>query len=142
VDFGNPKINFKALVSTDTKSVRFGLDTNANYRVENVAPYFMAGDKTAMGNVLPWTHGYRLGQHTITVTAYSATGAQGTASTPPTTFNVNIIGGAVSGDAVTGFSLINSDSHSFIQVFGLVNLHPRRHYPQLRRLCRIFTQRQ
>jgi uncharacterized protein YcgI (DUF1989 family) len=41
--FGNPKISFRALVSSDTKSVRFGLNTNANYRVENVAPYIFHG---------------------------------------------------------------------------------------------------
>jgi hypothetical protein len=113
--FGNPKISFRALVSSDTKSVRFGLNTNANYRVENVAPYFMAGDKVATGDVMPWTEGYRLGKHTITVTAYSATGARGSASTPPTIFHVNIIDAVSSDNAVIGFSLVNSHSKRFIR---------------------------
>ena len=59
--------------------------------------YFMAGDKVATGDVMPWTEGYRLGKHTITVTAYSVTMARGTASTPP------------------GFSLVNSHSKRFIR---------------------------
>jgi hypothetical protein len=72
-------------------SVRFGYDGNANVRVENGAPYALAGDTS--GNYYAWTPA--TGSHTLTATPYSASGAGGTAGTSKTiTFTVTDTGGA------------------------------------------------
>ena len=67
-------------------SVRFAYDANANYKVEGLAPYAIAGDNgtTASGtpNYNPWTPA--VGSHTLTVTPYTAGGGGGTAGTPLT----------------------------------------------------------
>jgi Flp pilus assembly pilin Flp len=54
-------------------SVRFGLDANGNFRTESIAPYAIAGDVS--GDYAPWTPG--VGSHTLTGTAFSATGGGG-----------------------------------------------------------------
>ena len=65
-------------------SVRFGYDTNANFRLENLPPYALAGDNgttsTGAPNFSPWTP--TLGSHTLTATAFTQGGAGGTAGTP------------------------------------------------------------
>jgi nitrous oxidase accessory protein NosD len=61
-------------------SVKFGLDSNATYRIENLKPYALKGDNTQTGDYYPWTPS--LGTHTVTTTPYSgrdATGEKGTA---------------------------------------------------------------
>ncbi len=62
-------------------SVKFGLDQNATYRIENNAPYSLSGN-TATDGYHPWTPG--VGTHTVTATPYSggnATGKKGVALT-------------------------------------------------------------
>jgi hypothetical protein len=66
-------------------SVRFGLDTAANYGTDNTAPYALAGDTN--GNYVAWTP--TVGSHTVTATPYTAADAGGTAGTAASlTFNV------------------------------------------------------
>lgn len=61
-------------------SVKFGLDANASYRIENTAIYALAGNN---GNdYAAWTP--NLGTHTLTGTAYTSSNATGTAGTPLT----------------------------------------------------------
>jgi hypothetical protein len=57
-----------------TKSVRFGLDGNSNYRVENYAPWAMSGD---VNGVLTPSK-LSAGKHTITATAFPQLNAGGT----------------------------------------------------------------
>jgi hypothetical protein len=72
-------LNIRANTSPSTVgSVKFGLDQNSTYRIENGAPYALAGNTTT-GAYHPWTPS--LGTHTVTATPYSgrdATGEQGT----------------------------------------------------------------
>lgn len=56
-------------------SVRFGLDNNANFKLENTAPYALAGDNN--GDYHPWTPS--VGTHSLTAVAFSAIDAGGTA---------------------------------------------------------------
>jgi hypothetical protein len=81
-----PALNIRA--NTDPAavgSVRFALDGNPAFHVENVAPYALAGH--AGGDYLAWTPG--LGAHTLTATPFSGPDATGTAGDPVTiTFTV------------------------------------------------------
>ncbi|UYZ62501.1 right-handed parallel beta-helix repeat-containing protein [Hymenobacter weizhouensis] len=71
----------------DIGSVRFGLDGNANFRVENSVPYALAGDNPGP-DYGAWTPS--LGPHTLTVTPYSQAGASGTAG-PARTFTFTVV---------------------------------------------------
>ncbi|MFW5748616.1 MAG: Ig domain-containing protein, partial [Chloroflexota bacterium] len=71
-------INIRAEVNGTVGSVRFSLNDTANYHVENVAPYALAGDN--WGNYRVWTMGN--GQYTLTATPYSGADGSGTAYTP------------------------------------------------------------
>ena len=72
---GTRNINVRADVSATVGSVVFGFDSNASYRVENTAPYAIAGDTT--GDYHAWTPG--AGSHTVTATPYSGSSGGGTA---------------------------------------------------------------
>jgi hypothetical protein len=76
------QLNIRANSSPVTvASVRFGLDANASYRVDNDAPYSLAGDTNGT-DYLAWTPA--VGNHTLTATPFvgaDATGAAGTATT-------------------------------------------------------------
>jgi hypothetical protein len=66
-------------------SVRFGYDGNSSLRIENGAPYALAGDTS--GNYYAWTPA--TGSHSVTATPYTSSGAGGTAGTSKTiTFTV------------------------------------------------------
>jgi len=67
-------INIRADVVGSVGSVRFGLNGSANYRVENVAPYALAGDNK--GNYSQWVPAP--GEYTVTATPYPQSGAKGT----------------------------------------------------------------
>lgn len=58
-------------------SVRFGLDGVVSHRVENHQPYALEGDAANGTDYLPWTP--TVGEHRLTATPYSASGAGGTA---------------------------------------------------------------
>lgn len=80
-----PTRNLNVRANTSGASVRFGYDANASYRTESSAPFALEGDTA--GNYNPWTPS--TGAHTITATAFSGTGASGTAGAPlSATFNV------------------------------------------------------
>ncbi|UOG73407.1 PQQ-dependent sugar dehydrogenase [Hymenobacter tibetensis] len=66
-------------------SVRFAYDGNADYKVETLAPYAIAGDNGLVNgnpNYNAWTPA--VGNHTLTVTPYTQGGAGGNAGTPLT----------------------------------------------------------
>ncbi len=66
-------------------SVRFGLDGNDNYSLENSTPYSLTGDSG--GDYNPWTPS--VGSHTVTATPYTESGGGGTAGAALTvTFDV------------------------------------------------------
>lgn len=62
-------------------SVRFGFDGNSSYRLENGAPYALAGDNGS-GDYYPMI--FSIGYHTISATPYSAAGGAGVAGEPLT----------------------------------------------------------
>ncbi|WP_035610467.1 PKD domain-containing protein [Haloferula sp. BvORR071] len=64
-------------------SVRFNLDGNANFRVEDQVPYSIGGDNI-WDDYLPWTP--TTGNHTLMVTPYSTSGVAGT----PVTLNFTV----------------------------------------------------
>jgi hypothetical protein len=61
-------------------SVRFGLDGAVSHRVENHHPYALEGDAANGTDYLPWTP--MVGEHRLTATPFSASGAGGTAGEP------------------------------------------------------------
>jgi hypothetical protein len=73
------ELNIRAVTSPEvTGSVRFALDGNESYRVEDTAPYALAGDH--LGDYSAWTPA--IGKHTLTATPYTEQGAAGEAGTP------------------------------------------------------------
>lgn len=73
-----PRINVRANVSGNTQSVRFGLNGNSNYRVENIAPFALQSDD-GNGNYLPWSPA--AGIYDVTAVAFLLVNAQGQSST-------------------------------------------------------------
>jgi hypothetical protein len=71
---GTSAITFKAEIAGTVASIRWGLDGNANYRVENSAPFSVNGDDN--GNFRPFT--IAKGVHTLTATAYASKDGKGT----------------------------------------------------------------
>ena len=83
-----PNLNLRADTSPPILgSVRFSLDGNPNFKLENRAPYTIGGDNI-WDDYLPWTPS--VGNHTLTVTPYSAADGGGTAGTP-VTLNFTVI---------------------------------------------------
>jgi hypothetical protein len=77
-DAGTRRLNIRAeTVPEIVGSVRFGLDGKNNYRTENDAPYYLAGDKKGVPS--PWTP--QVGSHTLKATPYSEARAKGIAGT-------------------------------------------------------------
>jgi len=75
---GTTHVNVRANTQPSTVgSVRFGLDTNANFRIENSAPYSLFGDN----NGKYYAGSFSSGQHSLTGTPYSAASAKGTSGT-------------------------------------------------------------
>jgi hypothetical protein len=83
-----PNLNLRADTAPSIiGSVRFNLDGNASYKLESLAPYTIGGDNV-WDDYLPWTP--TPGDHTLTVTPYSAAAGGGTAGTP-VTINFTVI---------------------------------------------------
>ncbi len=81
-DFTGIKLNVSAAVSSNASSVRFGLDGNSKFQLENSAPYELAGSNG--GSWAP-----TVGKHTLTATAYQYDNAGGaSSSTYSITFTV------------------------------------------------------
>ena len=75
---GMTHLNVRANTQPSTVgSLRFGLDSNANFRIENTAPYSLFGDN----NGIYYAGSFSTGQHTLTGTPYTAASAKGTAGT-------------------------------------------------------------
>ena len=83
----NKNITIVANVQGSVQSVRFGLDGNQNYRIENLVPYAIAGDYNNV-DLAPW--GYSLGNHVLNITPYSSDNALGNRGYSKI-INVNII---------------------------------------------------
>src|SRR4051812_17781644 len=69
------RLNIRANVGLNVKSVKFGFDANAIYKIESGAPYALAGNNGA--DFFAWTPA--VGSHTVKGTAYAAVNATGTA---------------------------------------------------------------
>jgi hypothetical protein len=100
-------LNVQAITTGATGSVRFGLDQNANFRLENFAPYALFGDNGpsdfAAGSIA-------LGEHTLVATPFTGASAGGTAGTAATVgFEI------VDEPVVTGLFLINADTQQVIE---------------------------
>jgi len=79
------RLNVRANTRGKVGSVRFALDDNRNFLTENVAPYALQGDRN--GDYGVWTPSP--GQHVLTATPYTRSGAGGTRGTAKTiTFTV------------------------------------------------------
>jgi glucose/arabinose dehydrogenase len=96
---GTANLSIRANTSPATVgSVRFGLDGNPSFATENLAPYALAGDSTT-GDYFPWTP--TLGAHTLTGTAFTGSGATGTAG-PALTIGFTVMNEA------TGVPVVNA----------------------------------
>ena len=82
---------------TTVGSVVFGLDGNASFQVESIAPYALVGDDN--GDYNPWTPS--LGAHALTATPYSEASGAGTAGTP-LTVNFTVVAEGTSAPAISG----------------------------------------
>lgn len=79
------QLTLRAVVAGPTVSVAFDTTGTADDRIEEAAPFFLGGDTG--GNSNAWSLGY--GTHTVTATAYNASGASGMAGPTETiTFTV------------------------------------------------------
>jgi nitrous oxidase accessory protein NosD len=88
-------------------SVKFGLNQNASHRIENLAPYAIAGDNTQTGDYYPWTPS--VGTHTVTATPYTERDAAGTRGTAlSVTMTVVDSGPSDSDDGGSTGSLVDS----------------------------------
>lgn len=95
---GTGNLNVRAETSPATVgSVVFGLDADASYQTESIAPYTLAGD--ANGDYNAWTPS--LGEHAITATPYSAAGGGGTAGIP-LTVSFTVVSGGATPATITG----------------------------------------
>jgi hypothetical protein len=72
---GTHNVTVRAETGGSIGSVRWGLDGNPNSHTENFAPYAIGGDQNT-SDLLPLS--LSLGQHTLSVTAFSGAGASGT----------------------------------------------------------------
>jgi hypothetical protein len=71
-------LNIRANVSGSVGSVRFALDGNTGFQLDNTPPYSLAGDSS--GDYAAWTPAP--GSHSLTATCYSTPDGSGTAGTP------------------------------------------------------------
>jgi hypothetical protein len=84
-------LNVRADVGSGVASVKFGYDSNSNYRTENAAPFALASNNGL--DYYAWTP--TSGSHTLSATPYSSTGATGTAGSKKT-ISFSVISGSTS----------------------------------------------
>ncbi|MEA2709745.1 MAG: hypothetical protein QOF78_2346 [Phycisphaerales bacterium] len=85
LDLAKLPAKFTLIAQGTAGSVKFGVDSNGNYRIENGKPWSISGGTTTA--LSAWTIG--TGSHTVKVTPYTKSGATGTAGAAKTyTFNV------------------------------------------------------
>ncbi|MDX2304431.1 MAG: kelch repeat-containing protein [Microscillaceae bacterium] len=110
-------LSIEALVGNSAKSVEFQVN-GGTPRVENVAPYSLAGDQTSSFTPYPFTPG----SYTIKVTAFSGINKTGTAGTPYTlNLTVQNTPPPSSGTIVTEFVLVNASNAQAIRTLNPVN---------------------
>jgi hypothetical protein len=81
-DIGTNQLSIRAVTSgSPIGSVRFGLDQSQSYRIENQAPYTIAGDGPGP-DYYAWTP--TVGSHILTVQPYAGASATGTPGQPLT----------------------------------------------------------
>jgi hypothetical protein len=90
-DLPTQNLNVNATVNGGTEGVKFGLDGNANFRVENYNPFALFGD--ASGTFVAGT--FNAGSHTITATPFR-NGADTGIDGDPLEVDFSIVGGAQS----------------------------------------------
>jgi beta-glucanase (GH16 family) len=79
-------LNVRAALSADAGSVRFGLDAQTTYHLDNTVPFSLI-EIPPTGPYVPWTPA--IGRHTVTATPHPLHDAQGPAGTwKSVTFNV------------------------------------------------------
>ncbi|MEO1645566.1 MAG: RHS repeat-associated core domain-containing protein, partial [Chloroflexota bacterium] len=78
----NLSINIRAETVGNVNSLRFGVNDNPNYQLEELVPYMLAGDNPNTGVLNGWRPAP--GVYTLTATAFSRDAAGGVASAPYT----------------------------------------------------------
>lgn len=126
-------LNIRANVDSSTSgSVYFDLDNGSQVHTENVAPFAFAGDIN--GNYKPWTP--TVGNHRISVIAYSEANRNGTASS---SFTINFTVINDNGDAPAEPTAVPSEPTEptnstggtmFVEEDGLVVMEAERGIPQ------------
>jgi len=71
-------LNVRAVIALDAGSVRFGLDAQSSYHVDDTMPFSLVAIP-ATGPYMPWTPA--IGKHTVAATPYAMRDAQGAAGT-------------------------------------------------------------
>jgi hypothetical protein len=113
----NPNVTIIAQVGSSTRSVKFGVDSNGSYRVENHAPFAIAGDYAGWNDLADWSTS--TGTHRITATPYSATSAGGSSGSSKS-ISINITrssGSTGSSGSGTGSAPVSSLSISSLQLW-------------------------
>jgi hypothetical protein len=103
-------LSVQAVTDGSAGSLKFALDQNNDFRVENFAPYALFGDNPGndfVGGL------FSLGAHTLTATAFSGSNATGIAGTGETV-HFTFVDGPVA-PQVTGLFLINADDQQVIR---------------------------
>ena len=112
-EIGTSNLSVRAEVGPNTESVVFGYQGNANYSLENLPVYALAGNS---GNTYtPWTPD--LGQNSLTATAYSENQGAGTAG-EPLSVNFEVTEGASGGGGNDLPALIRINSGGDAMSFG------------------------
>ena len=88
-----PNLNIKAKVTEGTNSVVFGLNDDSEFRIENYPPFALAANSDE--DYYGWTP--RLGEYTLTATAYTEMNGSGTAG-EPLTINFTVVQVASKGE--------------------------------------------
>jgi hypothetical protein len=100
------QLSIRANTDQGVESVRFALDNNPSFRVENSPPYVLFGDNS--GNISGGT--LSVGNHTLSAAPFSADNATGTAGMPEI-INFNVINQPV----VTNLVLINAQTDQVVK---------------------------
>lgn len=102
VDLGTTgsALSIRANLTSAVGSVKFGLDSNPSFRIENVAPFALCGDN-GQGSFANCN--LSAGAHTLTATPFSGANGSGTAGIP-VTLSFTVVAPAVGGGpAPSGF---------------------------------------
>lgn len=101
-------LNLRANTAGRVGSVRFGLDRQSSFRVENSAPYALCADQGGDYPACPASV-FTPGAHQLTATAYTSAGASGAAGAG-VLVNFTVVRPAAQAPAVTSLTLIDADT--------------------------------